>query len=76
MTKKLTEQLVFEQSQFDECVFYREKTTYVLYIDDSILSGPDQEVIEKVIKDLKKANLEVRDEGNIEDFLGVNIERK
>ena len=29
-----------------------------------------------MIKDLRKANLEVTDEGNIEDFLGVNIERK
>ena len=40
------------------------------------MEGPDQEEIEQVIKDLKKANLEVTYEGNIEDFLGVNIERK
>ena len=29
-----------------------------------------------MIKDLNKTNIEVTDEGNIEDFLGVNIERK
>ena len=29
-----------------------------------------------MIKDLKKTNLEVTDEGNIEDFLGLNIESK
>ena len=29
-----------------------------------------------MIKDLKKANLEVTYEGNIDDFLGVNIKRK
>ena len=29
-----------------------------------------------MIKNLKKTNLEVTDEGNTEDFLGVNIERK
>ena len=29
-----------------------------------------------MIKDLKKSNLDVTDEGNIEEFLGVNIERK
>ena len=40
------------------------------------MAGPDQEEIEQVIKDLKKANLEVTDEGKIEDFLGANIERK
>ena len=45
LTKKLTEELVFERSQVDECVFYRGKTIYVLYTDDSILAGPDQEEI-------------------------------
>ena len=62
-------------SQVDECVFYKVKTVYILYTDDSILAGPDPEEIEQVLKDLKKANLEVTDKGNIEDFLGVNIER-
>ena len=60
----------------DECVFYRGKTVYILYTDDSILAGPDPEEIEQVLKDLKKENFEVTDEGNIEDVLGVNIERK
>ena len=66
----------FEISQADECVFYRGKTVYILYTDDSILAGTDPEEIEQLLKYLKKANLEVTDEGNIEDFLGVNIERK
>ena len=76
LTKKLTEEFVFERSQVDECVFYRGKKIYVLYTDDYILAGPDQEDIEQVIRYLRKANLEVTYEGNIEDFLGVNIERK
>ena len=75
-TKNLLEELGFEISQVDECVFYRGKTVYILYTDDSILAGPDPEEIEQVLKDLKKENFEVTDEGNIEDFLGVNIERK
>ena len=66
----------FERSQVDECVFYKGKTIYFLYTNDSIFAGPDQEEIEQMIKDLKKDNLKVTDEGNIEDFLGVNIERK
>ena len=60
----------------DECVFYRVKTVYILYTDDYILAGPDPEEIEQVLKDLRKANLEVTYEGKIEDFLGVNIESK
>ena len=60
----------------DECVFYRGKTVYILFTDDSILAEPDPEEIEQLLEDLKKENLEVTDKGKIEDFLGVKIERK
>lgn len=47
-----------------------------MYTDDSILAGPNQDEIEQVIKDIKAANLDVTEEGTLEDFLGVNIDRK
>ena len=54
---KLVQELGFKQSRVDECVFYRGKTLYVLYTDDSLLAGPDKDEIEKVIDDLRsKAN--------------------
>ena len=43
LTQKLLEELGFEISQVDKCVFYIGKTVYILYTDDSILAGPDQE---------------------------------
>ena len=46
----------------DECVLYRGQTVYILYTDDTILARPDPEEIEQVLKDLRKANLEVTDE--------------
>ena len=73
LTQKLLEELGFEMSQVDECVFYRGKTVYIIYTDDFILAGPDPEEIEQVLTYLKKANLEVTDKGNIEEFLGVKI---
>ena len=76
LTHKFLEELVFERSQVNECVYYRGKTVYIIYTDDSVLAGPEPEEIEQVLKDLKKENLEVTDEGNIEDFLGVIFERK
>ena len=67
----------FKQSKIDECVFYRGKTLYVLYTDDSLLAGPDKDEIEQVIRDLeKKAKLAITVEGDLADFLGVNIERQ
>jgi hypothetical protein len=71
---KLIHELKFTQSKIDECVFYRGKTLYVLYTDDSLLAGPDNNEIEQIIKDLKKAKLDITDEGDIQDFLGVNID--
>ena len=49
---------------------------YVLYTDDSILAGPDLSEIDKAIKDIQAAKLDITIEGDIQDFLGINIERK
>ena len=76
LTNKLVDKLGFTQSKTDECVFYRGQTMYALYTDDSILAGPDEEEIAQIINDLKKAKLTITEEGDLEDFLGVQIERK
>jgi hypothetical protein len=77
LVNKLVKELGFKQSKVDECVFYRGKTLYVLYTDDSLLAGPDQKEIEKIIDELQnKAKLSITVEGDLADFLGVNIDRK
>ena len=76
LVEKLTTKVGFKQSKIDECVFYRGKTVYVLYTDDSILAGPDKEEIDQIIKDIKAAKLDITDEGDIQDFLGINIAMK
>ena len=69
-------ELNFTQSKIDECIFYRGRTVYMLYTDDSILAGPSMDEIDQIVKDLKKAKLNVTDKGDIQDFLGVNIQHK
>ena len=76
LTKKLIEEVGFTQSKFDECVFYKGTTIYLLYIDDSILAGPNVEEIQQIISDIRKAKLQITEEGDIQDFLGVNIEQR
>ena len=49
---------------------------YVLYTDDSILAGPNLDEINKAIEDIKRAKLDITVEGDLQDFLGINIERK
>ena len=76
LVNKLIKELGFKQSSIDECLFYKGNVLYALYTDDSILTGPDKGEIDKIIADMRRIGLNITDEGNLEDFLGVNIERK
>jgi hypothetical protein len=76
LTDILVNKIKFRQSKVDEWVFYRGNVIYVLYTDDSILTGPDQNEIEKAIEDIEAAGLDITVEGDLQDFLGVNIEKK
>lgn len=65
----------FEQSVHDECVFFKGRMIYVLYTDDSILAGPDPKEIKRTVKQMQAAGLDITIEGDLTDFLGVNIDR-
>jgi hypothetical protein len=67
LVNKLTKEFKFEQSQVDECVFYRGKTMHALYTDNSVLAGPEAE-IDKIIKEMQQANLDISIEGDSQDF--------
>lgn len=77
LVDKLVNVLGFTQSKVDECVFYRGTTIYLLYTDDSILAGPDEAEINSIIEEMQsKAKLDITIEGDLADFLGVNIDLK
>jgi hypothetical protein len=48
---------------------------HVICTDDSILAGPDLKEIEACIEQMKKVKLDITVEGDLSDFLGVNIDR-
>jgi len=75
LTKKLIEEVGFQQSEFDDCLFWKGNCLYVLYTDDSILVGPDEAEINDIIDKIKAAGLQITLEGDIGDFLGVKIDR-
>ena len=66
----------FHQCDADPCVFVRKQCVYVLYTDDSILAGPTAAELDEVIADMKASELDITVEGDITDFLGVNIVRR
>ena len=75
LVSKLTNELGFKQSSVDECLFYRGNVLYALYTDDSILAGPNKGEIDRIIQEMRDVKLDITDKGNVEDFLGVNIEQ-
>ena len=76
LQEKLVKEVGFIQSRYDECVFYKGRTMYILYTDDSILAGPCQDEIQSIIQQIKNTGLQITEEGDIQDFLGINIVRK
>ena len=75
LEEKLINEVGFKKSKVDDCVFYKNNTMYVLYTDDSILAGPDKNEIDQIIKDIQNAGLNITREGDIKDFLGINIKK-
>ena len=69
-------ELRFTRSTVEKFVFYRGKTVYNLYTEDSILTGTDQDKIDQIIEDLNRVKIVLIVEGDLQDFLGVKIERK
>jgi hypothetical protein len=74
LVEKLKE-IGFQVSEIDECLFYRGTSLYVLYTDDSILTGPDPNELDQILNDMRKVGLDLTVEGDISDFLGVQIDR-
>ena len=82
---KLTSGLLergFVQSSLDKCLFMKKDLICVVYVDDTITAGPDSKDIEDLISSLGIAKeeqrycFELRDEGEVGDFLGIRIEKK
>ena len=65
--------LGFTQSQVDPCVFYyRTDALLLLFVDDVILGARTQEICNDVIH-LLQDNVDVDDQGDLCDYLGVHV---
>ena len=47
---------------------------HILYTDDSILARLYEEGIRHIVADIKAAGLDITEEGDIKDFLGVSTD--
>ena len=81
---KISEGLIerrFVQSQVDKCLFVKEDMLCVIYVDATIIAGPDPKKIDNLISSLsiaeeeKQHTFELRDEGEVGGFLGIQFEK-
>jgi hypothetical protein len=54
------------KSIVDECIFPKDKTILLVYVDDAILCGPSSKDIDDIVASLKDG-FDVTDEGEIDD---------
>ena len=68
----------FTPSKFDPCLYCRGDIIFLVYIDDCIVFGPTTRAIDQVVADLRSCprKFTVIDQGDIGDFLGIQIKRQ
>ena len=68
----------FTPSKFDPCHYYHGSVIFRVYIDDCIVFHPNTWAIEKVVTDLQACSqcFTVNDQGNIGDFLGIQVQKQ
>ena len=68
----------FTPSKFDPCLYYRNSVIFLVYIDDCIVFGPDDKVIDDMVTDLRNSlqNFTVDDHGEVGDLLGIQVQKR
>jgi histone deacetylase 1/2 len=62
----------FIQSEVDECMFYFNDCIVLIYVDDTLICGPQQTQVDHVVAVLATL-FDVEDQGDINDYLGVKL---
>ena len=70
-------EISFKPSSFDPCLYYCASIICLVNIDDCIIFGPDGCLIDAVIADLCACThcFTVDDQGDIGDFLGIQVQK-
>ena len=68
-------ELGWTQSKADDCVYYKDGVLFCVYVDDGIFFSPSKDKVDQCIKELQtRFNISV--EGDVSDYVGVNIEKQ
>ncbi len=74
LINKLTS-MGFTTSIIDECVFFCDDITFMVYVDDGIFIGSNDLQLKEVIKEIQDLGLNIEDKGHPVDYTSVNIKK-
>jgi hypothetical protein len=72
LVDKLTS-LGFTASLIDDCIFFRGDIIFMVYVDDGIFLGNNDDQLTEAIRKIQSLGLNIEDQGNPADYVGVNI---
>jgi Reverse transcriptase (RNA-dependent DNA polymerase)/GAG-pre-integrase domain len=64
----------FKQSALDPCLFYSSEIILVCYVDDIIMAARDKSKLDTLVSNLAETS-DLTDEGELESFLGIKVDR-
>jgi len=70
----LCNELGFQVSDQDPCLFIRRDCILMLYVDDAIINARDAADIDKLLKQLKSHGYDFSRDGDFKSYLGIQIE--
>ena len=64
-------------SKFDPFLYYQGSVVFLVYIDDCIVFGPNDQSIEQVVTDLHACSRQFTDDdqSHVSDFLGIQVQK-
>ena len=74
LRKGLVNDLGFQQSLVDPCLFHRDQAVLVIYVDDCLIFTPKKQCADDLLEQLH-SKFTLEDEGDISGCLGINITR-
>jgi hypothetical protein len=65
----------FTTSLIDDCMFFHDDIIFMVYKDDGIFLGNNDLKLQDAIKDIQDLGLNIEDQGQPADYVGVNIKK-
>ena len=73
---QVIQKLGYKPSVFDPCMYFGENIILLVYVDDILMFGKDDVVLQRALDGFKGASLDFTEEKDVFAFLGVEVDRE